>query len=364
METLSNLRTGYIFDAVPDSEVNHDNILKELKSAKEFDSEPFLLTRGNIFNNKKARTGFPNDVVIFEIVFPDPDEYPAGFRGFLFPDGSVNGKFKYSLDAKCPDEPFNGIYKINKKGVLVMFGQWRMDGKQGAYFIELSKISVGNKVGKHKTKKESLITKKDIKRKNILPTIKEEILNYKECKKFHLPFDSGLNYTHVIYIDGEEIITIFHESSNKKSELPLINFKSKLKKFNPASYQDTLYFLSAFSWFVPSKKQFFNRNPFLLKKFKPSPILNNILSNTKGNLVYVEQLSAIINMITGCGFSRANKMAREYHSSKKINEKVNKLMYYDGRTLEEIINERMVQTSLRNPAHRGAYHLHQLKTIT
>lgn len=137
MEPISNLMTGYIYDAEEGLKVKHENLLKNFAFAKRTDISPFILTRGNIFKNEKASKNSPNDVVIFEVDFNDNDFYFPSFRGFLYPDGSVNGKFKYSVDAKSPDENFEGIYKINEKGVLVMYGTWQETGSVQSYFVEL-----------------------------------------------------------------------------------------------------------------------------------------------------------------------------------------------------------------------------------
>lgn len=146
MKAHSNSMTGSIYSAVPDSKVNHENLFKELKRAKEYDSEPFKLSFGNVFNNEKALPKFPNQIVIFEIDFNDNDYYPSNFRGFLFPDGSVNGKIKYSIDAKCADGIFDkGIFKISKKGELIIFGYWSESGEESPFFIELESSKMAAK---------------------------------------------------------------------------------------------------------------------------------------------------------------------------------------------------------------------------
>jgi hypothetical protein len=94
------------------------NFSKELKLVeKEYDPD-YTLTTCTIMPLEK----YKNEKLIFEVL-PTRENHAFSFLGFLYPDGTINGRMKWSRDAKFPDDHFTGIYKkiANK---LVIFGHW------------------------------------------------------------------------------------------------------------------------------------------------------------------------------------------------------------------------------------------------
>jgi hypothetical protein len=137
MNLTPNLMKGFVFSAPENTTINNKNFDKVLELAKIEDIKPWPLKRGNYFDNPNAEKKIPNQILIFE--FEDtPGDYSLTFRGFLFPNGKIVGKFKHHIDAKIDDEKFEGIYKVNKNGNLLIFGEWRSN-RTGidSYFIEL-----------------------------------------------------------------------------------------------------------------------------------------------------------------------------------------------------------------------------------
>ena len=86
--------------------------------------------------------------------------------GFLYKDDTINGKIKYSLDAKLSNDLFSGIYQYDSKGKLVIYGNWHMDGFKDCVFIEIrgaQKIVIKKKE-KNRSVKKKAKKKKSIKR--------------------------------------------------------------------------------------------------------------------------------------------------------------------------------------------------------
>ena len=140
MDSNATLLDGNLYFSEILEEKQLLNLLKSLKGAITADLGRIRLERGNIFKNEKAIGRNQNDVIIFELNYEENDVYPSSFRGFLYPDGSINGKIKYSLDAKCPDELFNGIYQYYQNGTLVIYGNWLFNGIDNPVFIEFAAV--------------------------------------------------------------------------------------------------------------------------------------------------------------------------------------------------------------------------------
>lgn len=96
--------------------------------------QEFLIKRGNIFPNPKALEKEPNEILIFDIVNKEYED--CSFRGFLYPNGSVNGKIKYLRESEMKDELVSGRYEKHRKRFLII-GEW-FDEKNVPYKFVLN----------------------------------------------------------------------------------------------------------------------------------------------------------------------------------------------------------------------------------
>ena len=137
------------------------NIL--LKKRHEEDKEPVIIKRGNIFPNENALRRNPNEILIFDIIVDN--EIVGNFRGFLYPNETLNGKVTWRIDLQSALEKdvLNGFYKKHSDYGIEFYGYWTdAEGTEG-FFAELwndrptkKKIikKVKKKVRKTKSKKE------------------------------------------------------------------------------------------------------------------------------------------------------------------------------------------------------------------
>jgi len=341
---------GCIYLAENRLNINKQNVLVELAKAKTNDNEPWILSRGNVFLNEKAPKSTPNDIVIFDVFF-DNDSYEYSFRGFLYSNGKVSGKLKRSIDAGDTNAGiFNGIYFRLNEHSIIMYGEWEDSKSKESYFIELLKNQeISNVSIKNEAKMNQIIS------------IREEILTSTAAKSFPLLYGREFKYHHVIYINNEnenEKIVLYQHSTNQRKKICQVDFQSKIQSLKGKKYSEYVYFMASFSWYDSNKKDLFACNPFEFKKFKESAILDQLLSDTNGYFVFIEDLAKLINMITGIGYSEANQMAQKHYSNKKVRNQIERLKFVDGRTIGEILSERMCQKSLRHPFLNGAYHLY------
>ncbi len=151
------------------------NLFKVFREVKKEEGEIIPLKRGNIFLNPKAMSSQKNDILIFDLDLNVKEFYPRSFRGHLYEDGTINGKIKYSLDAKLEDVIFNGIYQFRTNGTLIVFGKLNSKGVKEEIFIEFNAAKKITK--KKKVKKEPI--KKSVKKKKV----KKESVKKKAKKK-------------------------------------------------------------------------------------------------------------------------------------------------------------------------------------
>lgn len=86
----------------------------------EQDPDPFNLSRGNIFENERAKSGQPNDIVIFDI--NHREYWDCSFRGFLYPDKTVVGKIHYVASSGLKGESFKGFYQRRSASEIILVG--------------------------------------------------------------------------------------------------------------------------------------------------------------------------------------------------------------------------------------------------
>lgn len=107
---------------------------KILKNAKGPDVETAILSRGAIILNKE----FNNMKIKFDFDYGQ-DYYGGFFTGFLYPDGSINGKIKWNIDAKMNDAIIDGVYSKISKTKYIICCTWTTDENIVDYMvIELS----------------------------------------------------------------------------------------------------------------------------------------------------------------------------------------------------------------------------------
>lgn len=171
----NNLLEGSLYYTYEVENVTIKNLFKVFSEVKKEEGEIIPLKRGNIFLNPKAMSSQKNDILIFEIDLNEREFYLRSFRGFLYEDGTINGKIKYSLDAKLEDDIFNGIYQFRINGTLIVFGTLNSKGVKEEIFIEFKSAKKITK--KKEVKKEPI--KKSVKKKKV----KKEPMKKKAKKK-------------------------------------------------------------------------------------------------------------------------------------------------------------------------------------
>jgi hypothetical protein len=107
------------------------NFTKELKKAKEEDDEPWVLGRCSLIQDKI----FIGEKLIFDIDLKD--YYERYFVGFLYDNGKVSGKIKWTRDVNLPYEIINGKYTKINKNKIILCGNWEDDSTKTNFVIEL-----------------------------------------------------------------------------------------------------------------------------------------------------------------------------------------------------------------------------------
>lgn len=106
------------------TELDLSIISKTITQVVKEDDVVFKITDCVVYANHKASKTEPNDVLTFNLDVGN-DNYPMHFKGFLYRDGKINGRFYYSVDADQESELFTGIYKYFSKRKMAIYGVWR-----------------------------------------------------------------------------------------------------------------------------------------------------------------------------------------------------------------------------------------------
>lgn len=166
-------------------------------------------------------------------------------------------------------------------------------------------------------------------------------------------------YGHAIYINDERldliIGTIF--STINAIEIGYIkSFKNYLNQFDSTKFKDVLFALD-FYWISSAGRK--SENPSLEYIFKPHPIIDDFLSESRGVLLWHHQLENLFLF-----YDNDREKAVEFRKNilmKKADafELARKIKIYSELTAEDVINERMLSSGTIIPSYKEAVKLYK-----
>jgi len=132
----------------------------------------------------------------------------------------------------------------------------------------------------------------------------------------------------------------FHRFSKDEIPKPEITFKEVLLREEPETYNDLLFIADIFD---PFPFDIFNRDPFEVRKFKEDIVLDNLLSNTRGNILFDHQLESIFQIAGNIGQDESFYLRKKWNDKDQESiSKIEKMLWTNNKLLIDILKSRMV----------------------
>jgi len=168
---------------------------------------------------------------------------------------------------------------------------------------------------------------------------------------------------HIVYIEKNQkfqLIKAFPIKSEDEFEVEL--FKQLLIVENPISFEECLYVTSLFD--PTNIGQFLQlRDPFKAYDGIEESVIDEILSESRRNLVYHYQVEKMYRMLTGCSTAKALSFRKELYKKKDgawAEQEV--IKFSNGKSLKDVMDQRKVSEFTVFPNLHGAMNLFELVT--
>ena len=173
-----------------------------------------------------------------------------------------------------------------------------------------------------------------------------EIMNY----EFKYWFVSYLNLTPLKLIYCDSLRTGTNKIHQRLSDI--------LQSQNPKNFNDLLFIVTFYNP-MGREYNYSKRDPFEEKMQKENNIYDDILSESGGFIAYHHQIESLYRMLTRCSPCEANKFRKDLWSKHLTTwEESRELKFADGKSLFQLMEERMFGEFTRYPDYSGAYNLY------
>jgi hypothetical protein len=159
---------------------------------------------------------------------------------------------------------------------------------------------------------------------------------------------------------GVEFLTVTEGLANRPEEINLGNFKSALRifreKYRPQRFMDYLFFVDVYPIFKNQPKV----EELCQPEFKEYYIVDELLKDTRGFLLWHYQLENLINLFFGKS-DKAMDLCRGINAKyPEALEKAKQLRFTEGLKLFDVISERMILGATKYPNIEGAHNLYRM----
>jgi hypothetical protein len=174
----SGLLYGIDIEIIQHAIKNKRKALAIIRKEKDKDKEPYALKRGNIFPNVNAPKNNPNEKIVFDIL--EDSELLGGFIGFLYSDGTLNGKIKLinDIDDGQQKNILAGFHEGNS-----FYGLWMMNNINYGFYGYLENDSSKKKKYNKSTSPRKKKSKKKVVKKRSSPSAKKLKTKSKDLRK-------------------------------------------------------------------------------------------------------------------------------------------------------------------------------------
>jgi hypothetical protein len=166
--------------------------------------------------------------------------------------------------------------------------------------------------------------------------------------KYNPNYDWGwerISLVHLTYYEDEGLkhpITWGFQDSYENNHLLQIFLSDILKQEAPCSYRELLYITTCFSRLLMND-DLYCRDPFAPTNFTKDAILDEMLQESRGNILYRDQLETIFLIAGGFESADVRRFCTDFFLQKDdAVKKIGELQWADGRPLKGVLEERVI----------------------